>query len=150
MWTQHNPSVPLAVIAIISKGCFWQISNVIIKFVFRAFLYLNPSTVILFWIGIGTLRSKLFRANMKLVHEVDLVCDHLYNIKRLWVTNREPPELCQYRFKRVWRTTFTRALLNHAPSSTQLHPPPLSSFQPPPSSLQHPQQYSNQNITVIE
>ena len=44
------------------------------------------------------------------------------------------------------RTTFTRALLNHAPSSTQLHPPPPSSFQPPPSSLQHPQQYLNQNI----
>ena len=37
-------------------------------------------------------------------------------------------------------------LLNRAPSSTQLHPPPLSSFQLPPSSLQHPQQYSNQNI----
>ena len=34
-----------------------------------------------------------------------------------------------------------------APStSTQLHPPPSSSFQPSPSSLQHPQQYSNQNI----
>ena len=33
------------------------------------------------------------------------------------------------------------------PSSSQLHPPPASSFQPPPSSLQHPQQYSNQNIT---
>ena len=48
------------------------------------------------------------------------------------------------------------ALLNRAPNSTKLHlpppsftqfrPPPLSSFQPPPSSLQHPQQYSNQNI----
>ena len=32
-------------------------------------------------------------------------------------------------------------------TSTQLHLPPLSSFQPQPSSLQHPQQYSNQNIT---
>ena len=30
-------------------------------------------------------------------------------------------------------------LLNRAPTSTQLHPPP-------PSSLQHPQQYLNQNI----
>ena len=30
--------------------------------------------------------------------------------------------------------------------STQLHPRPPRSFQPPPSSLQHPQQYSNQNI----
>ena len=45
------------------------------------------------------------------------------------------------------------ALLNRAPSPTQLHPPPPSSFQPPPSSfqpppsfLQHPQQYLNQNI----
>ena len=39
-----------------------------------------------------------------------------------------------------------RILLNRAPSSILLHPPPPSSFQPPPSSLQHPQQYSNQNI----
>ena len=39
-----------------------------------------------------------------------------------------------------------RVLLNHAPTSTQLHPPPPSSFQPPRSSLQHPQQYLNQNI----
>ena len=37
-------------------------------------------------------------------------------------------------------------LLNRAPSSTQLHPPPPSSFQPPTSSLQHPQQYLKQNI----
>ena len=34
-------------------------------------------------------------------------------------------------------------LLNRAPTSTQLHPPPPSSFQPPPSSLQ---QYLNQKI----
>ena len=46
-----------------------------------------------------------------------------------------------------------RVLLNRAPTSTQLHPPPLSSFQPPPSSfqpppsfLQHPKQYLKQNI----
>ena len=31
-------------------------------------------------------------------------------------------------------------------NSTQLHLHPPSSFQSPPSSLQHPQQYSNQNI----
>ena len=68
---------------------------------------------------------------------------------------------------------FKWVLLNRAPSSTQLHPPPLgstqlhppprsstqliststqlhphppSSFQPPLSSLQHSQKYSNQNI----
>ena len=45
MWKQHNPRVPLGAIATISRGCFWQISNIIIKFVLRAFLYLNPSTV---------------------------------------------------------------------------------------------------------
>ena len=37
-------------------------------------------------------------------------------------------------------------LLNRAPTSTQTHPPTPSSFEPPLSSLQHPQQYSNQNI----
>ena len=89
-----------------------------------------------------------------MAHEVDLVCDHLYNTKRLWVTNREPPEFSLYTFKPVWRTTFKRALLNRTLTSTQLHPHPPSSFQPPPSSfqlpsssLQHPQQHSKKNIT---
>ena len=37
--------------------------------------------------------------------------------------------------------------MHWAPStSTYLHPPPPSSFQPPLNSLQHPQQYSNQNV----
>ena len=45
MWTQHNPKVPLGVIAMISKGYFWQIFNIIKKFIFRAFLELNLSTV---------------------------------------------------------------------------------------------------------
>ena len=44
------------------------------------------------------------------------------------------------------KTITNGVLLNRAPTSTQLHPPPPSSFQPPPSSLQHPQQYLNQNI----
>ena len=45
------------------------------------------------------------------------------------------------------RITERCTLLHQASStSTQLHPPPLSSFESPPSSLQHPQQYSNQNI----
>ena len=38
-------------------------------------------------------------------------------------------------------------LQNHATTSIQLHPPPLSSFQLPPSSLQHPQRYKSQYIT---
>ena len=37
-------------------------------------------------------------------------------------------------------------LYPNPPSSSQFHPPPPSSFQPSPNSLQHPQQYSNQNI----
>ena len=41
---------------------------------------------------------------MKLVHEVDLVCDYI--TPRDWVTNWEPPELPLYTFKAVWRTTF--------------------------------------------
>ena len=45
MWTQHNPRVPLGVIAMTSKGCFWLMLNIIIKFVLRAFFQFNPSTV---------------------------------------------------------------------------------------------------------
>ena len=30
---------------------------------------------------------------VKLVHEIDVVCDHLKHTKKLLVTNREPPEL---------------------------------------------------------
>ena len=44
--------------------------------------------------------------------------------------------------KEFWKCV----LLNCAPTSTKVHPPPPSSFQPPPSSLQHSQQYLNQNI----
>ena len=40
------------------------------------------------------------------------------------------------------------ALTHLSPSSTQLHLPPPSTLQPPPTSLQHPQQYSNQNIAL--
>ena len=40
-------------------------------------------------------------------------------------------------------------LLNCAPTSNQLDPPPPSSFEPPPSSLQHPQQSLNQKLHVI-
>ena len=45
MWTQHNPRVPVSVIAMISKVFFWQISSIIIKFVFRDSVYFNPSSV---------------------------------------------------------------------------------------------------------
>ena len=41
---------------------------------------------------------------MKLVHEVDLVCDYI--TPRDWVANWESPELSLYTFKPVYRTTF--------------------------------------------
>ena len=106
MWTKHNPRVPLGVIVMISKGCFWQISNFIIKFVFRSFLYLNPSTVdvVLNWYWAHTLIK--FRGKIELVHEIDLVSDHLEYTIRLLVTNQESPELSLYTFKQVCRTSF--------------------------------------------
>ena len=45
-------------------------------------------------------------------------------------------EVC---FKEFWKCV----LLNHAPTSTHLHPPPPCSFKPPPSSIQlHPAHFS--------
>ena len=75
MWAQHNPRVPLSVIVMISKGCFWRISSITIKFVFRDFLYLNPSSVhvVLNWYWVHT--SIKITEKMKLVHEIDPVCD---------------------------------------------------------------------------
>ena len=74
---QHNARVPLGVIAIILEGCFWQISKIIIKFVFRALLYLNPATVhvILNKYWANTLVKGT--GKIKLVYEIDLVCEHL-------------------------------------------------------------------------
>ena len=108
MWTQHNPRVPLGVIVMISKGCFWQTSNFIINFVFRYFLYLSPSTVdvVLNWYWAHSLIK--FRGKIELVHEIDLVSDHLEYTIRLLVTNQESPELSLYTFKRVCRTTFQK------------------------------------------
>ena len=48
-----------------------------------------------FWIGTG---------KIKLVHEIDLVCDYLKNTKRKLFTNLESPELSLYAFKPVCRT----------------------------------------------
>ena len=43
MRTQHEPRVPPGVIAMISKESYLQIFRIIINFVYRAFLFLNPS-----------------------------------------------------------------------------------------------------------
>ena len=87
MWAQHSTRVPLAVIAMISKGCFWQISNItIIKFVFRVVLYVNPSPMHV------VLKKMLFLTTYR-------------KTNRLLVTNREPPEVSLCKFKLVSRTT---------------------------------------------
>ena len=108
MWVQHNPRVPLGVIAMISKGSFWQIFNVIIRFVFRAFLYLNPLTVhlVLNWYCAHTLMK--VTEKFKLVHEIDLFCDLVI----LFIAHQESVSYklriyqVFYTFKPVCRTTF--------------------------------------------
>ena len=95
-----NPRVPLGVIAFISKGCFFKFP-IFTKFVFRAFLYLNSSslhvTLNRYW------AHTLIKVTEKapLVHEIDVVCDHLKNTKRKLVTSLESPELSLYAFKSV-------------------------------------------------
>ena len=93
----------------ISKGCFWQISNITIKFVFMVFLCLNPSSVhvVLNWYWARTLIK--ITEKIELVHEIDLVCDLVilfiahhksvsFKLKIYWVFF--------YTFKPVCRTTF--------------------------------------------
>ena len=58
-----------------------------------------------FWIGIGHTLIKVTE-NIKLVYEVDLVCDHLWHTNRLLATNWEALELSLYTFKPVCKTTF--------------------------------------------
>ena len=109
MWAQHNSGVPIGVIAMISEGYFWQIFNIITRFVFRAFLYLNPLTVhvVLNWYWAHTLTK--VTEKIKLMHEIDLVCDLVklfivdhksvgFKLRIYWVFF--------YTFKPVCRTTF--------------------------------------------
>ena len=76
---------------------------VIIKFVFRASLYLNSSSlhVVLNRYCAHTLIK--VTGKIKLLHEIDLVCDLLKNTKRKLVTNLESPELSLNAFKPVCR-----------------------------------------------
>ena len=81
MWTQYNPRVPLGVIAMISKGSYFHKLQSII--VVRAFLYLNPQCM-LFWVSTGHTFIKVTET-IKLVYEIDVVCDHLKHTKNLLV-----------------------------------------------------------------
>ena len=93
MWTKDNSRVPLGAIIMISKGCFRQISNFIIKFVFRSFLYLNPSTVdvVLNWYRAHTLIK--FWGEMELVHVL--------------LTTYSAPTDCQLQTKNLLRSLCT-------------------------------------------
>ena len=67
----------LKIIAMISKGCFCQISKIVMKFVFKAFLYLNPWTVhvVRNWYCAHTFME--VTGKIILMYEIDLVCEHL-------------------------------------------------------------------------
>ena len=43
---------------------------------------------------------------IKSEHELDIVCDHLYNINRVLVTSQQSPELSLYKFNPGCITTF--------------------------------------------
>ena len=75
MWTQHNPRVILGVIAM--------------KFVFRAFLDFNLSTVHVLLTWYWAHYDESCKRNQ-------IGCDHLWDTNRLLSTNQEPPELSLY------------------------------------------------------
>ena len=85
MWTRHKPRVPLGVIAMLSKGSYIHKSQSII--VVRAFLYFNLQCM-LCWIITGHTFIKVTET-IKLVQEIDVVCDHLKHVKKLLVANQE-------------------------------------------------------------
>ena len=62
------------------------------------------------------------------LYSVSAIQDYFEYILKKHGENTDKPSVQIYANKRI--------LLNRAPSSTQLHPPPPSSFQPPPSSTQ--------------
>ena len=67
----------------VSKGSYFHKSGSII--VVRTFLYLNPKCM-LFGISTGHAFIKITET-IKMVPEIDVVCDHLKHTKKLLVTN---------------------------------------------------------------
>ena len=102
---EHNITQAFLLVSLLSYGKVIFVKfSIIIKFVFRAFLYLNSSSlhVILnrYW---ATTLIKV-TGKIKLVHEIDLICDHSKKTKTKLVTNLKSPELSLYAFKPVCRT----------------------------------------------
>ena len=98
--------VLLGVIAMISKGCFWQIFHIIIKFVFKAFLDLNISTVhvVLTWYWAHFDRN--YNRNQIGAWNISCLWPLVALTNRLLFTKRKCPELSLYTFKAVWRIIF--------------------------------------------
>ena len=88
---EHNTNQGFLLVSFLwyQKVVFWQISNIIIKSVFRFFLYLNPSTVhvVLNWYLAHTLIK--LRCKIELVHEIQTknlltsLCIHLNHCPEL-------------------------------------------------------------------
>ena len=91
--TQGVPLVSL------SKGTYWQISNIVIKFVLTAFLYLDPCclnptvNVVLNWHL--TCFSKYGRENQIGARIRSCILPTLAHWETLWQTEREPSEYIQ-------------------------------------------------------
>ena len=102
---EHNINQGFLLVLLLSYQKFVFVKfPVVIKSKFRAFPYLNSSslhvTLNRYW------AHTLIKVTGKVlfVHGIDLVCDHLKNTKRTLVTNLESPELSLYAFKSVCRT----------------------------------------------
>ena len=104
---EHNITQGFLLVSLLSyqKAVFVKLP-IIIKFVFRDFLYLNSSSLHMVLNRYWAHALIKVIAKIKLVHEVDLVCNHLKNTKIKLVTNLESPELPLYAFKPVCRTIF--------------------------------------------
>ena len=83
-------------------------NNIILYFLChrcRLWNQFNPSTVhvALSWYWVYTLIR--VTGKIKLVHEIDHVCDYLKHRKRFLITSRESPDPYLCTFKSVYRTT---------------------------------------------
>ena len=103
---------------------------------------------------IGTHRIALYVLNNNVTYFDSFLVEHIPNEIRTFISNKNIQQIfLEYKHMIRCADIFVLdllilcwVLLNCAPTSTQLHPPPPSSFQPPPIFLQYPQQYLNQNI----
>ena len=103
MSIQHNSRGPLGVIATILKGCFWQILNIILRFVFMAFLDLNLSTVdvVLTWYWAHF--DKSYKRNQIGAWNISCLWPL---IAHQWTINYKPRTSWALSIKAMWRIAF--------------------------------------------